>query len=219
MKQLHILGIPIILLIFFSTCCCQNQKSDQTIDTQKTGTIVGGGCDGCELMYEGIPNEIKSLAYSPNWNDTGQKLLITGTVYKIDGKTPAPQVILYYWQTDDKGVYSKGQGKSERHGYIRGWVKSDALGKYALYTRRPAPYPNQKMPAHIHIAIKELQIEDEYYIDEFVFDDDVLLTPQMRIDLENRGGSGVLTFLISDDMQVAEHNIILGLNIPHYPDN
>ena len=36
-----------------------------------------------------------------------------------------------------------------------------------------------------------VDIENEYYIDEFVFDDDVLLTGAKRKALENRGGSGV----------------------------
>jgi protocatechuate 3,4-dioxygenase beta subunit len=68
------------------------------------------------------------------------------------------------------------------------------------------------------LSIKEPNIENEYYIDEFVFDDDKLLTGEKRKALENRGGSGVLRVLISSEIQIAEHNIILGLNIPNYPE-
>ena len=107
--------------------------------------------------------------------------------------------------------------QAKRHGHIRGWVKSDENGKYSIYTIRPAPYPNDNMPAHIHTSIKEPTINDDYYIDEFVFDDDTLLTSEKRKALENRGGSGILRVLISNDLQIAEHNIILGLNIPNYP--
>ena len=74
------------------------------------------------------------------------------------------------------------------------------------------------MPAHIHPAIKEPNIDKEYYIDEFVFDDDKLLTGEKRRAMENRGGSGILKVLVSGDLQIAEHNIVLGLNIPNYPE-
>ena len=221
MKQIFKLGLFFVLFNFLTSCNGQtkseNNQSEIKTDQNK---LVGGGCDGCELMYVGIPKNIKSIDTSSGWNEKGQKLLITGTVYKLGGKIPAPNVIIYYWQTDSNGYYSPKDEMDEqakRHGHIRGWVKSDENGKYSIYTIRPAPYPNDDMPAHIHISIKEPNIKDEYYIDEFVFDDDILLSGNKRKALENRGGSGVLRVLIDKDMQVAEHNIILGLNIPNYP--
>ncbi|MEO7048362.1 MAG: hypothetical protein ABI091_23895, partial [Ferruginibacter sp.] len=182
--------------------------------------VVGGGCDGCELMYVGMPQKINSVDTSAGWIEKGQRLLVTGIVFKSDGKTPAPDVIIYYWQTDNNGLYSATDEMDERvkkHGHIRGWVKTDVEGKYAIYTIRPAPYPGNSMPAHIHTSIKEPYVGNEYYIDEFVFDDDKLLTSKKRNSLENRGGSGILRVLISNYLQIAEHNIILGLNIPNYP--
>ncbi|WP_273566338.1 hypothetical protein [Maribacter halichondriae] len=35
--------------------------------------------------------------------------------------------------------------------------------------------------------------------------------------MTNRGGSGILRAMKRNGFQVAEHNIILGLNIPNYP--
>jgi len=206
-------AILMLMLSIFTSCNSQTKKA--------SNGIVGGGCDGCELMYVGMPANIKSIDTSAAWTEKGQKLLVTGTVYKLDGKTPAPNVVLYYWQTDNNGYYSPKKGmneKAKKHGHIRGWVKSDKNGKYAIYTIRPAPYPNRDAPAHIHTAIKEPNLKDAYYIDGFVFDDDTLLTGKKRKLLENRGGSGILRVLIDKHMQVAEHNIILGLNIPNYPE-
>lgn len=205
-------------------CCgCKGQSKNDNFNlslnydpTKK----VGGGCDGCELMYVGMPQIINTVDTSSGWFEEGQKLLVTGVVYNLDGKTPASDVIIYYWQTDHNGYYSPKEGmdeKAKRHGHIRGWVKTDDNGKYSIYTVRPAPYPNSDIPAHIHTSIKEPDIANEYYIDEFVFDDDRLLTTEKRSALENRGGSGVLRVLISDELQISEHNIILGLNIPNYP--
>lgn len=219
-KVLHI-TILFTFMGILTSCNGQNktnsQQSDVTIDPKKR---VGGGCDGCELMYMGMPDNLTSIDTSAGWSEKGQRLLITGTVYKLGGKIPEPNVIIYYWQTDSDGYYLPKEGmteKTKKHGHIRGWVKTDENGKYSIYTVRPAPYPNGDSPAHIHISIKEPNIEEEYYIDGLVFSDDILLTGKEREKHENRGGSGILRVLIDGDMQVAEHNIILGLNIPNYP--
>ena len=211
-----ILGIVIFLLHG-----CNGQTTSNAKNSIEKRGIVGGPFENGEFIYIGMPENIKSVDTSAGWTQEGQKLLVTGTIYKLDGKTPAPNVILYYYHTDINGLYANKQGldpRVVRHGYIRGWVKSDANGKYAIYTVRPAPYPNRDFEAHIHPSIKEPNIDKEYYIDEFVFDDDKLLTGEKRKKLQNRGGSGILRVFKKGDMQIAEHNIILGLNIPNYPE-
>lgn len=214
-----IIFVPVILIVgsFLASCNGQTLKKAEANNVQP----VGGGCDGCELMYEGMPAVINSSDTSPGWNEAGQKLIITGTVFQIDGKTPAPNVIIYYWQTDNDGFYSPKAGmneKAKRHGHIRGWVKTGKDGKYSIRTIRPAPYPKQEMPAHIHLSVKEPGLQDEYYTDEIVFDDDKYVIPYLKkYPQENRGGSGIVRILIKDDLQIGEHNIILGLNIPGYP--
>lgn len=219
MNKLLFCKAVLIMSSIFASCSAQNNG---TTPNAKTG-IVGGGCDGCELMYIGMPEKIDSISVSPGWNEKGQKLMVTGTVFQLDGKTPAPGVIIYYWHTDNTGYYSPKAGMDERakrHGHIRGWVKTDKKGNYTIKTIRPAPYPNQTMPAHIHLSIKEPDIASEYYTDEITFDDDRFLIPYFKkYPRENRGGSGVVRVLLKNSLQIAEHNIILGLNIPDYPKN
>lgn len=211
----------LFLLCFWS---CQGQKKHTSISTseptQKPSAIVGGGCDGCELMYVDMPQHINAIDTSMGWHaSNAQKLLITGKVFQLDGTTPSPNVVLYYWHTDVNGYYSNGNGTTKRHGNLRGWIKTDMQGNYAIYTNRPTAYPDKSEPQHIHIAIKEPDIQQEYYIDDLVFDDDPILYKKNKAGKkpENRGGSGVLRVLISKDVQIAEHNIILGLHIPNYP--
>lgn len=220
----RILNFVIFLSLFnFFTNCSGQTKSDSA--SQKRSDLkkpVGGGCDGCEIMYVGMPEKIDAVDTSTGWTEKGQKLLVTGKVYKTDGKTPAPDVIIYYWHTDNNGLYSPKAGmdeKANQHGHLRGWVKTDAQGKYAIYTIRPAPYPNDALPAHIHLSIKEPNLENEYYPDDINFDDDKLLIPYLKkYPQENRCGSGLVRVLLKEDIQIAEHDIILGLNIPNYPE-
>jgi len=221
MNKLINLLLFVALLNLLISCNGQTKDNSTTPKNTDKKKLVGGGCDGCEIMFVGMPKNIKSADTSAGWTEKGQKLLVTGTVFKLDGKTPAPNVIIYYWQTDNNGYYSPKKGMDEeakRHGHIRGWVKTDENGKYSIYTIKPAPYPKENIPAHVHTSIKEPNIDNEYYIDEFVFDGDKFLTGEKRKALENRGGSGILRVLISDELQIAEHNIILGLNIPNYPE-
>ena len=216
MKRISILACS---LIFFLPACNQQATSEGRRVSSAQNKRVGGGCDGCELMHEGIPKTINSVDTSAAWYEPGEKLLLTGTVYKRDGKTPAPGIILYYYHTDHTGHYSKRNdvpGNQTAHGHIRGWVKTDANGHYACYTSRPAPYPGDRIEAHIHVVIKEPGI-NEYYIDELVFDDDPILTEAKRRTMENRGGSGILKVSRSGDLQMAAHDIMLGLHIPDYP--
>lgn len=151
-------------------------------------------------------------------SEPGERLEISGVIYRPDGKTPAPGVILYCYQTDATGHYTPAPnttGLTRRHGHLRGWLKTNERGEYKLTTIKPAPYPNAVLPAHIHPTVKEAD-KNEYYMDDFLFDDDPLLTRQERAKLDNRGGSGIVRLAPRDGVWVGNRNIILGLNIPDY---
>ena len=224
----QILSMPrlqIFLTLIFSLALCmgltgchgQNNAHNQ-ITTHKN-KMVGGGCDGCNLMFEGMPANIVSSDKSIAWKSKAQQLIIQGTVFRPDGKTPAPGVIIYYWHTDVGGRYPSENvagKKATRHGSIRGWMKTDLTGNFVLYTGRPAPYPASDIPAHVHFVVKESHL-NEYYTDELVFDDDALLTVAKRKRLENRGGSGIVKTRLVNQILTAQHIIMLGLNIPDYP--
>lgn len=185
---------------------------------------VGGPCEGCEAIHESlVPFEkLEAVTKLPDASWDGKKPIgINGIVYKADGKTPAPGVILYVYHTDETGHYPKKgdeSGWAKRHGYIRGWMRTNEKGEYKFVTLRPAPYPGRTDPAHIHITVKEPGL-NEYYIDEYLFDDDLLLTSSVRQKLENRGGSGILKLKDVGNMFKAERHIYLGQNIPNYPAN
>lgn len=180
---------------------------------------IGGGCEGCEAVFEYGSKKLTSIDTLPDFKDPGPKLEISGTIFQADGKTPAGNVILYIYHTDQKGVYpQKGNetGWAKRHGYLRGWIKTNADGKYKFYTLRPASYPNSRAPQHIHPVVKEPN-RNEYYIDEYLFTDDPFLDEKERANQQKRGGSGIITLTKKQDgTWVGKRDIILGMNIPDY---
>lgn len=212
--------------LFSSLTGCNGQSNSNKNNTPDKTSNVGGAFENREFTYYGIPKIISATDTSSGWNQNGQKLLLTGIVYQIDGKTPAPNVLFYYYHTttDGKYVHKPEEKRSmppnelgQTHGYIRGWVKTDSLGRYFIYTVRPGVYPTQDAPAHVHITVKEPNDINEYYIDDFVFDDDKLVNTAYRNKMENRCGSGVLRLVQKDNLFIGERNLILGLNIPDYP--
>ena len=203
----------LIALIAFGT-----GPTDCLQDAPRSPKRVGGGCEGCELMYEGMPKELGWQTSIAGENEPGEPLEMRGVIYQSDGKTPAPDVILYVYHTDAKGYYSPAPGQAHglRHGHLRGWMKTDRQGRYRFRTIRPAPYPNGRIPAHIHPIVKEPR-RNEYYIDEYLFGDDPLVTRKERGRMENRGGSGIVDVTRNKEgVWVGHRDIILGRNIPHY---
>jgi protocatechuate 3,4-dioxygenase, beta subunit len=206
----HLRLICLIVSISFGIIACQAQQTPEK--------IVGGPCEGCEALHEYGDRKLSNTDTLPNFLKTEPKMKITGKVFHEDGKTPAKGVILYIYQTDRSGVYpllGDEKGWAKRHGYLRGWVKTNADGNYTFYTFRPGAYPDRNEPEHIHLTIKEPG-KIAYYLDEFVFEDDPRLTQTERNNLPNRGGSGVTNPDFENGIWVIHRDLVLGQNIPDY---
>lgn len=182
---------------------------------------AGGPCEGCEAIHEcPVPFEaLKAFVTMPDATWENRKpLAINGIVYEADGKTPARGVVIYLYHTDQDGFYTPGPGAKgweKRHGRIRSWLRTNEKGEYKFVTLRPAPYPDRSEPAHIHITVKAPGVS-EYYLDDYVFDDDPLVTPKYRKKSVNRGGSGIISLKDVGNMYKGERNLYLGRNIPGY---
>jgi protocatechuate 3,4-dioxygenase beta subunit len=214
---LLLLAAPALL-----SCSQSGTTRQQTANSNELK--VGGPCEGCEAIYEcPIPfDSLDALTWLPDWDETKKRIAINGTVYNPDGSV-APGVIIYIYHTDQNGIYPvKGNetGWGKRHGYLRGWMKTNEKGEYKFFTLRPGSYPNSRNPQHIHMTIKEPG-KSEYWIDEILFDDDPFLTEAEKKKCENRGGSGILKITErykTMDILKSERNIYLGKNIPGYPE-
>jgi protocatechuate 3,4-dioxygenase beta subunit len=86
----------------------------------------------------------------PAPGEPGEPLVVSGQVFQPDGRTLAPGVVVYVYHTDAKGLYNPQRGAPPR---LRGWMKTDAQGRYEYRTIRPAPYPGREIPAHVHTQL------------------------------------------------------------------
>ncbi len=210
MKALRNSIVILTLTVSFISCArSQNHSSKR---------LVGGPCEGCEAVFEYGNKNLHSIDTLPGFNESEAKLKISGVIYKQDGKTPAKDVILYVYHTNKNGIYPKKEnlsGWARRHGYIRGWMKTDQNGRYTFYTTMPGVYPSRTDPAHIHATILEPDGK-YYYISDFLFAGDNLFSDNDINSTSPKGGLGVLKLIREGNLDVAERDIILGLNVPNY---
>lgn len=168
-------------------------------------------CEGCEGVFERPSASLPARIVMAK-GERGTPLDVEGRVLKPDGVTPAPGVVLYVYHTNADGLYANGSGESEwsrRHGRIRGWLKTGADGRYAIRTIKPAPYPSQPFPAHLHFTVLEPG-RKPYYIDDIVFDGETGVTADHRARQEFRGGSGIVRLARgSGGVPLARRDIIL----------
>jgi protocatechuate 3,4-dioxygenase beta subunit len=103
-------------------------------------------------------------------SEPGERLTLTGTVFGHDGK-PREGVTVYAYHTDASGLYrSKPWGRPR----LRGWVRTDAAGRYEFHTIKPGPYPLRRNPAHVHMTIA-IPGKVEWWIPELRFSADSFL--------------------------------------------
>src|SRR5690349_8470780 len=106
-QNLHMLLQALLTLQLLVSCSGQSQNTNQTTERKpaNTNVKVGGPCEACDLIYFGMPQQISNTDTTIGWSEKGQKLIVSGTVFQLDGKTPAPNVIVYFYHTDNDGYY------------------------------------------------------------------------------------------------------------------
>lgn len=182
--------------------------------------VVGLPCEGCEAVFQGMPEEPTSVARIAPEDEPGEPMRILGTVYGPDGD-PAPGIIVYAYHTNARGVYPRDErfeGWAARHGELRGWAITDEQGGYRFDTIRPASYPNRDTPAHVHMHVIEPGC-CTYYIASIHFEDDPVLDPGARKQsADGRGGSGLVDpERNADGVWIVRRDIVLGKGVPGYP--
>lgn len=119
-------------------------------------------------------------------DEPGEPLVVTGTVYRSDGETPAAGVRLYAYHTDAEGLYSETNDNADPR--IKATVVTDASGRYELRTIKPAPYPGGGVPAHIHYRITGDGLAEQRFDLNFAGDSYLSPSQQERSDRLGRFG-------------------------------
>lgn len=214
------------ILLLSILASCQGQSRPKVGSTTTRTPTQPEPFENSSFAFIGMPGSLDHIDTSAGWKEVGQKLHLQGVVFQRDGKTPASDVLIYYYQTNVDGKYvhkadePRTMAPNERgqtHGYIRGWVKTNARGEYQIYTVRPGVYPTRDAPAHIHMTVKEPNDIPEYYIDDIVFADDSLVNATYQSKMELRGGNGIVRLQKQGELMQGVRNIQLGLQIPKYP--
>jgi len=143
---------------------------------------------------EELPRGSSSVATLARAEEPGERMVVTGIVRLMDGRTIAPGVIVYAYQTNQRGAYPRDAGATglaALHGRIRGWAITNGDGRYTLATIRPGAYPGNVDAQHIHLEILPpggIACE----IDPVEFADDPLMTAARRAIRPGYGGDGVV---------------------------
>jgi protocatechuate 3,4-dioxygenase beta subunit len=162
--------------------------------------------------FKNMPATLTSTMRIAKQDEAGTKLIITGTIFKADGKTPFPDVTIYAYHTDSKGIYSKNgseTGIQKQHGRLYGWCKTDKSGNYEIQTIRPARYPNSTAPEHIHAAVKT-DSGQMHWIADFVFKDDKYVDEKYLSSFNVVGGTGVVDVKLNrDNVWIGKRDIVI----------
>ena len=129
--------------------------------------------------------------------DNGELMKISGTVYQADGKTPAANTLIYLYHTDIEGYYGR-TAEEHKHGRYRGWMLTNKDGRYAFVSIKPAPYPVQRLAAHIHMTVTTPTAREDW-IDSILFEGDSLISPREREEAGRRGGFNPIVTLKKGD--------------------
>jgi protocatechuate 3,4-dioxygenase beta subunit len=110
--------------------------------------------------------------------EPGLGLTISGVIYAQDGRTRLRGASVYVYQTDARGSYAPDDARASGNPRLRGYMRTDANGRYEFRTIRPGSYPGSRNPGHIHYHVSAPGYRERVF--EIVFDDDPLIPEQWR---------------------------------------
>ena len=183
LKRATVAALAFPLLINCKNDASAQKTSENILDLIKKNAKPAGA-EGMGAID--APNDVSWKTVLSTDADKGEKMLISGTVFEADGKTPAPNVLIYIYHTDIEGYYGRKSGE-HKHGRYRGWMLTDAKGRYEFQTIKPAPYPENRFAAHIHTTLTTAKMREDW-IDNYLFEGDMLISARERAEAGKKGG-------------------------------
>ena len=199
-KQLFILGLAVSVLIPF-----QSIAQDTAAVSQSQIDILAERNPTVDYTKLNLLN----TAEVPEYKTKETPLKLTGIIYENDGVTPAKDVILFIEQADENGDFDIRKSGDKRYLHHKTMVKTDANGRYNIFTFVPGNDRRYNQLQQLFPVIKA-DGEQAYELESFLFDSDPLLTRMCRKKIKKKGDpSRILTLKKEGNMFVAEKNIVL----------
>ncbi len=161
-------------------------------------------------VYDYNEDRLSNTDTIPGFDTKEQKIKVTGTIFLSDGVTPAKDVILYIEQADENGDFDLRYQNEKRYVHNRGWIKTDADGKYTFYTYIPGNDRRYNQLQQLYPIVKAPN-EEEVALTTFLFEEDPLLTKACRKRIAKHSNhSRILKPKKVNDELVAQRDIVLG---------
>ena len=84
-------------------------------------------------------------------DEPGERMMVQGTVYGPDCRTPLSEALLDVWHANAEGDYYDAANTYK----LRGQMRTDDHGRYGFDTIKPGRYPlsGSQRPAHVHFMV------------------------------------------------------------------
>jgi hypothetical protein len=121
----------------------------------------------------GPGGEVERTAETVAAGRGGQRLVVEGTVYRSDCRTPLAGASIAVWQTNARGEYGPGQ----RCCYLGAALRTDERGRYRIETVKPGHYQGEARPPPAHIHFEVHHPDARGLLTELLFEGDPWLGP------------------------------------------
>lgn len=195
------------LITIFCILCFYNTFS--FVIAQESNLIL----DFNSPIYDRAENQMCNTDTIPDYRSKTNKLKLTGIIYKSDGFTPAKDVILFIEQPNEDGDFDLRQTGDARYVFHRSWVKTDANGRYTIFTFVPGNDRRYNQLQQIFPIIKA-PFQQEYQLEPFLFDNDPLLTKRCRKQIVKKSNTmRILKLKEVNGILISEKDIILNSDV------
>jgi protocatechuate 3,4-dioxygenase beta subunit len=180
------LALSIALTLCCFTSCAQSNPGIPELDRQmKSGTLTVSDVLTSE-KYLSLHSDKEFRALIRKYAPQGKISVVTagepGIRVKLSGRftdrdqKPKGNTLFYFYHTMHNGLYADGGNGQQEIAKLFGYMRTDKDGKFEINTIKPAGYPGERFPSHVHLEIyddngkillgTEFQFEDDPKLDK-----------------------------------------------------
>jgi protocatechuate 3,4-dioxygenase beta subunit len=109
LKRVSVAALAIPFIVGCKDAVAEN-VSDELSLIKKNANRGGEGYGARDA-----PDNVSWKSVLSKTSDRDEPMIVSGTVFQADGKTPAPNILIYFYHTDAAGIY----GRSGEPGFWR----------------------------------------------------------------------------------------------------